>query len=86
MPPRLGQVFNSLSADRKERFIRAILLLVCSLSFTALALLAGIKDITDQTMLFACVGGVVIAAAIVSRYGAKWIMRRLGNSEANSRT
>lgn len=84
MPSRLGQAFDTLSTGRKERFIRAILLLASSVLFTALALMAGVREITDQTLLFGCMGGVVIAAALVSRLGAKWIMRRLANSKSNS--
>ena len=62
---------------RQERLVRALLLLICSLVFSALAWAAGLYQLQDPVWVYGMIGGVIVAAALVSRFGARLIMRRL---------
>jgi hypothetical protein len=63
--------------NRMERLVRALLLLAASLTFSVIAWAAGAYQMQDTVWLYGVIGGVVIAALLVSRFGAKLIMRRL---------
>ena len=67
------------SAGHAERLVRALLLLLCSAVFSALAWAGGLYQIENQTLLFGVIGGIIVAAILVSRFGAKLVVRRLIN-------
>jgi hypothetical protein len=62
---------------RTERLVRAVLLLTASLVFSAAAWAAGLYALRDPMWVYGMIGGVIVAALLVSRFGAKIIMRRL---------
>jgi hypothetical protein len=63
---------------RIERLVRALLLLAASGVFSAAAWAAGLYRLQDPVWLYGMVGGVIVAALLVSRFGARLVMRRLG--------
>jgi hypothetical protein len=63
--------------SRVERLVRAVLLLAASLVFSLTAWAAGAYQLQDPIWVYGVIGGVVIAALLVSRFGARLIMRRL---------
>jgi hypothetical protein len=62
---------------RLERLVRALLLLCASLLFSVIAWAAGAYRLQDPVWVYGVIGGVVVAALLVSRFGAKLVMRRL---------
>jgi hypothetical protein len=62
---------------RVERLVRALLLLAASLTFSAAAWAAGLYRLQDPVWLYGMMGGVIVAALLVSRFGARLIVRRL---------
>ena len=68
---------KSANASHAERLVRAVLLLLASASFSLIAWLAGAYQIENQNLVFGVIGGVVVAAILVSRFGAKFVVRRL---------
>jgi multisubunit Na+/H+ antiporter MnhE subunit len=70
---------TSTSANHAERLVRALLLLLCSAVFSAIAWAAGLYQMENQNLLFGVIGGIVVAAILVSRFGAKLVVRRLTN-------
>jgi uncharacterized YccA/Bax inhibitor family protein len=68
---------NYSAAGHAERLVRALLLLLASAVFSLIAWLAGAYQLQNQNLLFGVIGGVVVAAVLVSRFGAKWVTRRL---------
>jgi hypothetical protein len=74
---------NSRTAtSHAERLVRALLLLAASAVFSLLAWLAGAYQIQNQNLLFGVMGGVIVAAILVSRYGTKLVMRRLAKRQS----
>jgi hypothetical protein len=67
---------NYISA--KERFVRALLLLAASTVFSAIAYWAGLSKVTDQNYVYGGIFGIILAAVIVSRFGAKFVVRWWG--------
>jgi hypothetical protein len=67
---------------RTEQLIRSVILLSACALFSSIAYLAGAYNFTDQKWTIACMAGVVIASLLVSRLGAKWIMRRINGSQS----
>jgi hypothetical protein len=61
---------------RTEQLIRSVVLLVSCGVFSLIAYLAGVYNLPDQRWTYACIVLIVGAAAIVSRLGTKWIVRR----------
>ena len=61
---------------RAERLVRAVLLLCASLVFSVIAWAAGAYQL-EVPWIYGVIGGVVIAALLVSRFGAKLVIRRL---------
>ncbi len=68
---------KSTNASHAERLVRSLLLMAASALFSAIAWLAGAYKIENQTLVFGIIGGVVVAALLVSRFGAKLVVRRL---------
>ena len=68
---------KSSSAGHAERLVRALLLLLCSAIFSFVAWAAGLYQIENQSLLYGIIGGIVVAAILVSRFGAKLVTRRL---------
>ena len=68
---------NNSAASHAERLVRALLLLLASAVLSLIAWLAGAYQLQNQNLLFGVIGGVIIGAILVSRFGAKWVMRRL---------
>ena len=62
---------------RLERLVRALLLLAASLAFSLAAWAAGAYQLQDPVWVYGVIGGVIIAALLVSRLGAKLIVRWL---------
>lgn len=62
---------------RLERLVRALLLLCASLFFSVIAWAAGAYRLQDPVWVYGVIGGVIVAALLVSRFGAKLVMRRL---------
>lgn len=73
----MSQNKNYSTIGHKERLVRSLLLLACSAGFSTIAWLAGAYELQNQTLLFGVIGGIIIAAILVSRFGAKWITRQL---------
>jgi hypothetical protein len=63
-----------------EQFVRSLILLTASAVFSVVAYFAGLFSLPNQNLSYACIVVVVVAAAIISRVGAKWVMRRLASS------
>ena len=59
---------------RSEQLIRSVILLVASGVFSVIAYLAGVYNLPDQRWTYASIV-LIVAAAIVSRLGSKWIVR-----------
>jgi uncharacterized YccA/Bax inhibitor family protein len=70
------------AASHAERLVRALLLLLASAVFSLLAWLAGLYQLQNQNLLFGVIGGVIVAAILVSRFGAKLVMRRLAKRQS----
>ncbi len=68
---------SSSAASHAERLVRALLLLLASAVFSLIAWLTGAYQLQNQSLLFGVIGGVIVAAILVSRFGAKLVMRRL---------
>ena len=64
-----------------EQLIRSVILLIASALFSLVAFFAGAFNLANQNWTYACIVLVVAAAAVVSRLGAKWVMRRLASSQ-----
>jgi hypothetical protein len=62
--------------SRTEQLIRSLVLLVSCAVFSLVAYLAGAYNLADQSYTYVCIVVIVGAAAVVSRLGTKWIMRR----------
>jgi hypothetical protein len=63
--------------SRTERLVRSLLLLAASLVFSLIAWAAGAYQLQDPVWVYGLIGGIVVAALLVSRFGAKLIMRRI---------
>lgn len=68
---------KQITPGRLERLVRALLLLAASLAFSLAAWAAGAYRLQDPVWVYGVIGGVIIAALLVSRLGAKLIVRRL---------
>jgi hypothetical protein len=68
---------KQIALGRLERLVRALLLLAASLAFSLAAWVAGASRLQDPVWVYGVIGGVIIAALLVSRLGAKLIVRRL---------
>lgn len=68
---------SKTAASHAERLVRALLLLAASALFSLIAWLAGAYQLENQSLLFGVIGGVIVAAILVSRFGTKLVMRRL---------
>ena len=66
--------------SRTEQLVRSLILLVSCALFSLIAYLAGAYNFADQRWTYLCMAGVVAAAAVVSRLGTRWIMRRRAGS------
>jgi hypothetical protein len=64
------------SVGRTEQLIRSLVLLAACAVFSLIAYLAGAYSLADQRYTYACIVAIVAAAAVISRLGAKWIVRR----------
>ena len=73
---------NNTAASHAERLVRALLLLLASAVFSLIAWLAGAYQLQNQSLVFGVIGGVIIAALLVSRFGAKWVVRRLAKRQS----
>lgn len=62
--------------SRTEQLIRSVVLLAACAVFSLIAYFAGAYNLADQRWTYACIVVIVAAAALVSRLGAKWIVRR----------
>jgi uncharacterized membrane protein YcjF (UPF0283 family) len=62
--------------SRKEQLIRSLVLLVSCAVFSVVAYFAGAYNLADQRYTYVCIVAIVGVAALVSRLGTKWIMRR----------
>ncbi|HWY63075.1 MAG TPA: hypothetical protein VNW15_14330 [Rhizomicrobium sp.] len=70
---------------RLERLVRALLLLSASLAFSFAAWAAGASRLQNPVWVYGVIGGVIIAALLVSRLGAKLVVRRLAErGQANN--
>jgi len=72
------RMMNRNLPGRIERLVRALLLLAASAIFSAAAWAAGLYQVQDPVWLYGMIGGVIIAALLASRFGARLVMRRLG--------
>ncbi len=68
---------NYSTVGNTERLVRSVLLLACSALFSVIAWQAGAYELQNQNLLFGVIGGIIIAAIVVSRFGAKWVTRQL---------
>ena len=68
---------NYPSTSHAERLVRSLLLLLCSAIFSLIAWGAGAYQIENQALLFGVIGGIIIAAILIARFGAKWVVQRL---------
>ncbi len=68
--------------SRTEQLIRSVVLLVSCAVFSLIAYLAGAYNLADQRWTYACIVAIVAAAALISRLGAKWIVRRFVQPKA----
>ena len=66
-----------ISASRKERFIRGLIMLASCTVLSCVAWLAGAYRFADQNLTYACILAIIVASAIFSRFAAKWVMKRL---------
>lgn len=64
--------------SKTERLVRAILLLATSALLTLLAWFLGLYQSQDSTRVAIAILVIVIIAVVVSRFGAKLVMRRFG--------
>ena len=64
--------------SKPERLVRAILLLATSAVLTLLAWFLGLYQSQDSTRVAIAILVIVIIAVVVSRFGAKFVMRRFG--------
>ena len=62
---------------RTERLIRSLLLLAASLVFSLIAWAAGAYQLQDPVWVYGTIGGIVVAAILVSRLGARRLTRWL---------
>ena len=69
-------MMEGASDSAKERFIRAVILLVCSTLFSTIAYYAGLGRTANEAYIYFGILGIIIAAAIISRIAARAIMRR----------
>lgn len=68
---------NYPTTTHAERLVRSLLLLACSAIFSLIAWEIGAYQMQNQTLLFGMIGGIVIAAIVIARFGAKWVVRLL---------
>jgi hypothetical protein len=75
--PHEGHVMDRKDAgpSRTERLVRSLLLLVASLVFSLIAWGAGAYQLQDPVWIYGLIGGIIVAAILVSRFGARLIMR-----------
>ena len=73
---------SSFAASHAERLVRALLLLLASAVFSLIAWLTGAYQLQNQSLLYGVIGGVIVAAILVSRFGAKLVMRRLAKRQS----
>ncbi|MGH6827405.1 MAG: hypothetical protein ACREFW_00670 [Rhizomicrobium sp.] len=64
--------------SRAERFVRSLLLLATSALLSLIAWYFGLYQSHDQTRIVVLILAIVIAAVLVSRLGAKALVRRFG--------
>ena len=69
------------SVRRTEQLIRSIILLCSCALLSAIAWLAGAYNLADQRWTYACIVGVVLVSAAISRFGAKWLVRRMAQTQ-----
>lgn len=65
-----------LPPSRIEQLVRSVLLLLTSLLLTAVAWYFDLYKTQDQTRIVVLILTIVIVAVLVSRLGAKAVMRR----------
>jgi hypothetical protein len=70
------------ATSHAERLVRALLLLVASAGFSLIAWLVGAYQIQNQSLLFGVMGAVIVAAILASRFGTKFVMRRLAKRQS----
>jgi multisubunit Na+/H+ antiporter MnhE subunit len=70
------------ATSHAERLVRALLLLVSSAGFSLIAWLVGAYQIQNQSLLFGVIGAVIVAAILASRFGTKFVMRRLAKRQS----
>ena len=64
--------------SRTERLVRAVMLLVTSSLLTLIAWSLGLYKNPDSTQVAIIIFAIVIVAVVVSRFGAKFVMRLFG--------
>jgi hypothetical protein len=64
--------------SKTERLVRAVLLLATSALLTLLAWFFGLYQSQDSTRVAIAILVIVVIAVLVSRMGAKLVMRRFG--------
>ena len=62
--------------------VRALLLFAASTLFSGIAYVAGLSRVANPDWIYAGILAIVLAAVLVSRIGAKFVMRR---SESGAR-
>ena len=72
------------SVHRTEQLVRSIILLSSCALLSSIAWLAGAYSLADQRWTYACIVGVVLVSAAVSRFGAKWLVRRIAERQAQN--
>jgi uncharacterized membrane protein YfcA len=65
-----------------EQLIRSVILLATSALLSVIAYFAGVFRLPDQNWTYGFILAIVASAALVSRVGAKWVMRRLAERQA----
>ena len=63
-----------------EQLIRSVILLITSALLSVIAYFTGAFQLPDPTWSYGCVVLIVGIAAVVSRLGAKYIVRRMPSS------
>ena len=65
-----------------EQLIRSVILLATSALLSVIAYFAGVFTLPDQNWTYGFIVAIVASAALVSRLGSKWVMRRLADRQA----
>lgn len=73
-----------LTPYQLRRLVRGVILLISSALFTFICVLAGVNRIADKTVVFMIIAAVIGAAALVSHFGTKWVMKRIPASKTRT--